>query len=204
MLFLDTEGTAAVSTTSSWACLPAPSALSVDDLVGTWRADFGGGTGVDTLVLNGDGTYTQSYNNSASGYHYESPPNEWRLEQRSSGGMYLHMEGMLYCAFQDRCRNPRNEEAGAGIGFYDYCERRWAEMNGEFVLSVVGFDSALLPGQGDDHIALKHFKPPGWEFFFHEYILARDKGTQGIVRGLQYVSHCLPLGNRGDCRSLKW
>ena len=49
-----------------WQCLPAPTSFEPRDLVGSWVADFGGGTGVDTLVLREDGTYHHAYEHANS------------------------------------------------------------------------------------------------------------------------------------------
>jgi hypothetical protein len=157
---LDQSGTPTPSAISAdWACLPVPISFEREDLVGTWVADFGGGTGVDTLQLYSNGTFEQTYTHGGANYRYDGELGQWSLERRDSGGLYLHLSGMKFCAFEDRCIDPGLESDSAG--YFDYCEREFVKMNGEFILAVVGPDSRLYDDKPSRGIVLKLFKPPG-------------------------------------------
>lgn len=165
--------TAVPTVSADWACLPVPETFQQQDLVGTWVADFSGGTGTDTLHLYADGTFEQSYEDASTNYRYKGELGQWSLENRASGGLYLHLQGMKFCAFEDHCMDPglMNEFGG----FRDYCEREFVQMNGEYILAVVGADPRLYLNEPHRGVVLKSFRPSGWEFFFHEYVLQAPK-----------------------------
>ena len=148
-------------TTSSWRCDLTLYGYKEGDLVGKCQNHFrSGGNYVDIIVLQGDGTYQQSYTNFYTDYQYTSEWQEWWLELSESGGYQLHFEGMKFCGgISGTCVDPREIE----LGFYDYCEDNWLDLSGEFVLSAV--KDASIPGE----IKLRHMKPPGYDTYFVYY-----------------------------------
>jgi hypothetical protein len=115
-------------------CGPLPETFRESDLVGTWEVTREAGMSWDVIVFREDGTYKQMYQKS-NGERYESPWNRWWLEHRSSGGVYVHLEGMRHCF--SSMENCDRTEGGGGNGlFWDYCEDRVLEMRREVVLAV--------------------------------------------------------------------
>ncbi len=91
-----------------WNCPPLPQTFKESDLVGTWQSRHGSWA-TDTIILRQDGTYKQVYYSRPNDYYYESTWNEWWLEHRASGGLYLHLDDMRYCLSTDelcRAENP--------------------------------------------------------------------------------------------------
>lgn len=141
-----------------WRCPPLPKTFQESHLIGTWQAEYGAGTSIDTLILREDETYKQIYARHTDGYRYESTWNRWWLEYRASGGLYLHLDKMRRCdMWEELCYK---EGGGGGDWLYwDYCEDRVIRMPGEVVLMVTGvteIDEWLLaPPRG---ILLAHMK----------------------------------------------
>jgi hypothetical protein len=75
---------------------PPPESLHESDLVGTWETYYWGDS-VDTLILRDDGTFKQIFRDPAEDrYRYETPWNEWWLEQLPDGAVRLHLAGARY------------------------------------------------------------------------------------------------------------
>jgi hypothetical protein len=130
-------------------------------LIGTWVVDFAGESRTDTLKIHEDGTYRQLFINSNINYRYESPWYKWWLEDKPTGEKYLHLENMLFCGGgEEKCGDPKTKDS-----FYDFCEDKWLEMDGEFVLAVIGDENA------NKGIGLQVFKPLGSEFYSAIYTL---------------------------------
>jgi len=122
-----------------WHCRSLPDAFQESDLIGTWQAEYGVGTDADIIVLRQNGTYDQIYTCYVCepSISFENLGNQWWLEHRASGGIYLHLEGMRRCNFTDEL--CLQEGGGGGNRFYwDYCEDRGVKMPGEVVLMVIG------------------------------------------------------------------
>ena len=123
-------------------CPPLPSTFQESDLIGTWKAEYGGGD-IDTLILRNDGTFKQIYNDPLSNYSFESEWLHWWIEPRKSGYLRLHMEGMRRC--DDTREICDREEGGMGgstvddtnVGI-DYCEGVNVSMPNEVILVVTG------------------------------------------------------------------
>jgi hypothetical protein len=148
ILFLVTlacgRGTPEVHEEVVWRCPPLPEAFEESDLVGIWHSRYDSES-TDTITLREDGTYQQVYCQK-DGYSYESPWNRWYLENRPSGGLYLHLEGMHYCLSTDEvCK--REEGGGGDWSYYDRCEGRliWT-MDKEVILAVTGDKGFRYPG----------------------------------------------------------
>jgi hypothetical protein len=125
-----------------------PGTLKESDLVGTWQAEYAGGKAIDTITLKADGTYQQVYIE-WDGYFYGSPWNNWYLEYRDSGWIYVHLEGMRYYVdstwfAETGGRWPTTTPGVVGEPklFYDPGEERLIEMLDKVILRVAGFDSA--------------------------------------------------------------
>jgi len=129
-----------------WRCSPLPETFQKSHLVGVWRANYGGST--DILIIRADGTYKQIYFcegcNEMEGYYFESSWNRWWLEQRPSGGLYLHLEGMRRCDNLDgQCIRGNG---GWDFLYLDFCENRpGVEMPGEVILMVTGTGNRPAP-----------------------------------------------------------
>lgn len=156
--FRSTTTTPTAEPVDDWNCEQIPDEFQVSNLIGSWVATYGSSSRVDKLVMKADGTYMQIFSDSSTGYSYQSPWNQWSLEHRSSGGIYLHLEGMLYCDLVDVCRKPEDELGN--FPFFEICEERYISPQGELILVVVG-DEALPGLPASEHgIALMHLRPP--------------------------------------------
>lgn len=127
-----------------WYCPPVPESFGETDLIGTWQARYFPGSVTDTLILREDGTYRQVFEDDLAGY-YCTRLGKWYLEHRASGGLYLHLEGMLYRLEIDE---PCDKESGGGGNwhYYDPCERQAVRMGGEVILAVTGLGDFRYPG----------------------------------------------------------
>lgn len=128
----------------------SPASVSATDLVGTWQAEYAAGRAIDTVVIRADGTYRQVYADT-SGYTYEGLWQEWRVETRPGGCVYLHMECMRY--FVAGVEKANDITKGMAARLLEPCEDRIIETGGELVLTVVS--SPLPPGS----IRLMQLKP---------------------------------------------
>lgn len=118
-----------------WACARVPQEFSSSDLIGVWTSRYGAAT--DRLVLQKDGTYSQTYVQESDGYSFENSGNEWRLESRASGGHYLHLGAMRRCDNTgELCSLPSG--GGGEFWYWDFCEDRLVRMPGEVILLVTG------------------------------------------------------------------
>ena len=82
------------------ACKPSfenpPLDLEEADLVGTWEAQYSKQS-ADRIQLKGDGTFKQTYEErTEKGYVFETPWNEWELEQLPGGLMRVRLKGARY------------------------------------------------------------------------------------------------------------
>lgn len=127
-----------------WRCSPLPDTFDQTDLVGTWTSKRGN-LSTDTIVIHEDGTFRQTFHRRANNYFYESPWNRWWLERKTSGGVYLHLEGMHYCISTDEMCE-REGGGGGNWTFYDKCEGRSVSMVNEVILVVTGTEGVRYPG----------------------------------------------------------
>ena len=119
-----------------WHCPPLSKAFQESHLIGTWQTEYSPSY-IDTLILKEDGTYKQIFARHTDGYRYESAWNQWWLEYRASGGLYLHLDKMRRC---DQWDELCYKEGGGGGDwlYWDYCEDRVIRMPDEVVLMVTG------------------------------------------------------------------
>ena len=140
------RSTREVQQEEEWRCPSVPETFEKTDLIGIWQSRYHTGSVTDTLILRGDGTYQQIYDNQLADYYYTSPWNEWYVEYRSSGGLYLHLEGMRYClSTTETCM--REGGGGGDWPYYDSCEGRtiWT-MDNEVILAITGVGESRYPG----------------------------------------------------------
>jgi hypothetical protein len=116
-------------------CPPLPDEFQESDLYGTWSAEYGAAT--DVIEIREDGTYRQMYIRHSDGYEFENSGNQWWLESRDSGGLYLHLEGMRRCDSSDQtCYDLSG--GGGGRAYWDFCEDRLVTMPDEVIVMVTG------------------------------------------------------------------
>src|SRR3990172_4294231 len=160
-------------TAISWACEPLPASFDTSDLVGEWEAEYGDASRLDRLVIREDGTCSQIFYDSHTDYRYVSGENRWRVEQRASGGLYVHVEGMLFCDLEEECVAPETQLRDGS--FFDTCERQRVVLRGELILAVVGDQSYPGLPTAPRGIALLHMRPPGREGPPFRFVLALEQ-----------------------------
>jgi hypothetical protein len=137
---------------------PPPSDFEEQDLVGTWETRYG--PRVDVLTLRGDGRFKQVYHDlTQANYAFETPWNEWWIEQFGHGRVRLHLQGARYYIRGTNIgeldgytypgpRGGSNSSDGAGALpwlFYDPFAGEHLEMVGELILNVrMDSNGALL------------------------------------------------------------
>jgi hypothetical protein len=90
--------------------------------------------------------------------------NEWWLEQRESGGYYLHLNRMRRCDNTDElCDDIRG--GGGDFSYWDFCEDRFVEMHGEVIIMVTGIPIDAKPSPRD--LWLWHMSPNPSSGSFH-------------------------------------
>jgi len=125
--------------TKAPACQPLPESYQEDDLIGTWVAEYGGGTVTDTLIIRDDGMYKQIFTAGIPGLDFESDWKKWWLERRPSGYIRLHMEGMHKCDdLEEICERP-NGGMSSDDWAIDPCEGELISMPDKVVLIVSGY-----------------------------------------------------------------
>ncbi len=133
-------------------CPPPPKEFRESDLIGTWVAI--GSRGNNAIQILNDGRYKQIMNVEWQRFSYESDWRPWRTTYSDKGLPYLHLGGLLMCAYwyQMDCRTSRTGiETNPGVDtkdpfatedyWYDFCERKWVETRGEGVFVVLGASS---------------------------------------------------------------
>lgn len=119
------------------------------DLIGTWHA-------MDslmdsTIMIRGDGRYKQTIYVERTGFEYESDWQPWRITYSDIGLPYLHLEGLLMCAYwrQIDCSTGKTGIEPVEVGDtkdpfadetyrYDACREEWVNTPGEGVFMVLG------------------------------------------------------------------
>ena len=137
---------------------PAKEKFSESDLIGTW-----GGTketAWDSLiVIREDRRYKQIMNIKRTGFQYESDWRPWRITYSEQGLPYLHLEGLLMCAYwgQIDCRTGQTgiepftpgdtiDPFGDATDWQDVCQNKWVSTPGEGVFTVIGGDELVPRG----------------------------------------------------------
>jgi hypothetical protein len=141
---------AACNSKGSSGCPLPPEGFSESDLVGTWSGYVE--TAWDsTIVIKGDGRYKQIMNIKRTGFQYESDWRPWRITYSEQDLPYLHLEGLLMCAYWQQIDCLTGETGiepvrpGDTIDiyadatyWYDYCQEEWVDTPGEGVFMVFG------------------------------------------------------------------
>ncbi len=128
---------------------PVEEGFSESDLIGTW--DAMDSLMDSTITIRGDGRYKQTIYVERTGFKYESDWKPWRVTYSDQGLPYLHLEGLLMCAYwrQIDCRTGKTgiEPIGGGdtkdpfadeTYWYDFCQEKWVNTPGEGVFMVWG------------------------------------------------------------------
>ena len=119
-------------------CPELPSTFRREDLVGTWAASYSLNDS-DLLLVRGDGTCKQIYDDPDAGRHYESGWLKWDIEFRESNFARLHLNGMRRAGDLDSIFN--RESGGVDPELFtaiDYCENEVVKMPDGVVLIVTG------------------------------------------------------------------
>jgi hypothetical protein len=131
----------------SSGCPLPPKGFSESDLVGTWHA-------IDSLkdsilIIREDGRYKQTMYVKRTGFEYESDWQPWRITYSDKGLPYLHLEGLLMCAYWYGMECTQKVVPTVGVGdtrdpfgdaayWYDGCQKKWVDTPGEGVFKVFG------------------------------------------------------------------
>lgn len=145
------------------ACQPLPESFQENDLIGTWIAEYFGGTATDTLIIKEDGTYKQIFTTNDGTRGFESAWKKWSLEKRPSGYIRLHMEGMYKCDnLESICARPSGGMDPADWAI-DPCDGEFITMPDQVVLIVTGYPVSVQKG-----IVLRQPRVGGseWDYAF--------------------------------------
>jgi hypothetical protein len=128
---------------------PIEEGFSESDLIGTW--DAMDSLMDSTIIIRGDGRYKQTIYVERTGFKYESDWRPWRITYSDQGLPYLHLEGLLMCAYwrQIDCSTGKTgiEPVEGGdtkdpfadeTYWYDFCQEEWVNTPGEGVFMVFG------------------------------------------------------------------
>lgn len=120
------------------------------DLVGTWETHYME-WGIDRLILKGDGTFRQLYqDHTVENYVYETPWNEWWVERFPDGRARIHLQGARYYLAGIRVAEMDgmshlgttnqpdywSESGPPSFDFYDPVAEEYLHMVGALVLNV--------------------------------------------------------------------
>lgn len=122
------------STEEAQECPLPTQGFSELDLVGTWgeinpRMD-------SIIILRKDGRYKQFMYVERTDFSYESDWLPWRLEYAESSLPYLHLEGLLMCAYWSSM-DCDEKDVGETL-WYDFCQEKWVDTPGEGIFMVFG------------------------------------------------------------------
>jgi hypothetical protein len=133
-----------------------PPTFSEIDLLGRWQNTF---TQYHTeiLILTPDHQFTQIFDTGQPARHYEGT-GKWRVEQRASGCVYLHLEGMRYFYGAEAFEKFGNRFTphGEPYAFWERCEAQHIPMPDKLILTVDSFPNTprgiglLLPATSSD------------------------------------------------------
>jgi hypothetical protein len=123
--------------------------FSESDLIGTW--DAMDSLMDSTIIIRGDSQYKQIIYVERTGFEYESDWKLWRVTYSDIGLPYLHLEGLLMCAYwrQIDCSTGKTGIEPIEVGdtkdpfadetyWYDFCQEEWVNTPGEGVFMVLG------------------------------------------------------------------
>ena len=139
--------------TASAVSLRPPMGFQEADLIGTW-VPWAGTKGItDTLILRSDKTFKQLYAIPWSGLLFETE-GTWWIEYRSSGCVYLHVEGMrYYYGTGMEAESGNRDNKGHPVSFWSPCEDQTIQMPDSVVLAV-GSDPSFPNGIQLTHMTL--------------------------------------------------
>ena len=138
VLCLGSCGIAAPSTaaeaTPPRSTLIPPITFQEADLIGRWEKIFTKYS-TEVLILNPDYTFLQMYETAQGDYESRGT---WRVEQRASGCVYIHLEGMrfFYGSEAFEVHGNRFTPGGEPYRFWERCEDQMITMPDKVVLIV--------------------------------------------------------------------
>ncbi len=144
-------------------CTHPPKGFSESDLIGTWEGDVESPRD-STIIIRADGQYKQVMHIKRTGFDYESDWKPWRVTYSADGLPYLHLQGMLMCAYWSTmdCSTGQTGLTPLHIGdtkdpftgeyyWYDGCQEDWVNTPGEAVFMVLGVQARFdQPPRGID------------------------------------------------------
>jgi hypothetical protein len=165
---------------------PPKEGFSETDLVGTWSAM--GSQGDNTIIIRENGQYKQIMKVKRTGFNYESDWRPWRITYSEQGLAYLHLDGLLMCAYWDQmdCSTGQTGIEPFALGdtqdpygdltsWYDGCQKKWVSTPGEAVFIVFGLQNASnIAPRGLDLVPLTKNPdgPSGPTFVLKEQVLS--------------------------------
>ena len=127
---------------------PPKEGFSESDLIGTWSGDIED-VRDSTIIVRSDGRYKQIIDIKRTGFQYEGNWQPWHITYSERGLPYLHLEGLLMCAYWDQidCTTgqtgiepftPGDTKDPFGDATYwrDVCQKKWVNTPGEGVFMV--------------------------------------------------------------------
>lgn len=142
-------------------CPLPPKGFTEFDVIGAWGGDIN--TAWDsTIIVRGDGLYKQMIDIKSTGFKYEGDWKPWRVTYSDKGLPYLHLEGLMMCAYwwAIDCRTGKTGITPVTLGdtndpfageyyWYDGCQKKWVDTAGEGVFMVFGIPRAsAMPPRG--------------------------------------------------------
>lgn len=133
--------------------------LKLDNLIGVWQAKyeskkFDDLSGIETLVINIDGTFQQSYNN-GKGYSYSGELSYWRLVRLSNGKAQIHLEkGIFFPGILTLSENPEDSKDMV-FSMYDPAQEKNILFSRKIILNI------MVEFESPNHIILLDHLPVG-------------------------------------------
>lgn len=137
---------------------PAKEKFSESALIGTWGGDIEHAWD-SLIVIQGNGRYKQIINVKRTNFQYESDWRPWHVTYSEQGLPYLHLEGLLMCAYWEQidCSTGQTgiepltpgdtkDPFGDATYWYDFCQNKWVGTPGEGVFLVIGGDELVPRG----------------------------------------------------------
>jgi hypothetical protein len=147
-----------------------------------------GSQGDNTIIIREDNQYKQIMKVKRTGFQYESDWRPWRVTYSKQGLAYLHLEGLLMCAYWDQM-DCSTEQTGIepfmlgdtkdpysdAANWYDGCQKKWVDTPDEAVFIVFGvLRASIIPPRGIELVPLTKNpdRPSGPTFVLQEPVPA--------------------------------
>lgn len=138
-------------------------AITPDEIVGAWRADYAGRrnfdgdvlSGVETLTIRPDGTYQQTFEDAQSGYFYRSEWNHWRWDARGSIVGFLYLESGRSYVFGTATAEQAARQSGDCSHYVGIVDDPWSQVELPCVDAIVEVQNDFWLRPGPRAITLK-------------------------------------------------